>query len=178
MTARSSNSDEKRNFIRVETFLNLTVRQISDEEGTCLKARYAIDMIPFAMPHPHEVADKAINEWFLYLNAKLDVILSLLKHQQADISCELPRKVNISEGGMNFFHDVAFPNDSILEIKVMLPMFPPVFIIVYGKVVSCRKDNNGYQVGVSFLEMEEDIRDEIFRFVFKIQRDMLREKRG
>ncbi len=177
MTTRLESS-EKRNFIRVETFLTFTVRPVSQEEGRYLKARYAIDMIPFTMPHPHEVSDKAVNEWFLYLNAKLDVILSLLKHQQADIACELPRRVNISEGGMSFSHDDSFAQGSTVEIKMMLPMFPPVFLIVYGSVVSCRKENDGYQIGVSFHDMEEDIRDEIFRFVFKIQRDMLREKRG
>jgi len=52
-----------------------------------------------------------------------------------------------------------------------------VALYVYGEVVAADRRNDGYEIGLKFVAMDDEIRDEICRFVFERERQILREKR-
>jgi c-di-GMP-binding flagellar brake protein YcgR len=44
-------------------------------------------------------------------------------------------------------------------------------------VVNCEPKDKGYRVGLKFINIDEDVRDNIVKFVFHRQRQILRQKR-
>ncbi|PIY22809.1 MAG: hypothetical protein COZ12_02595, partial [Deltaproteobacteria bacterium CG_4_10_14_3_um_filter_60_8] len=110
------------------------------------------------------------------LNTKLDTILNLLTYEKDGIHALPFVKTNISGGGMSFASTRPYAEGDILELKMLLPMQPPVAMITYGEVTTVEKTDDSFTIGLIFTAIDEELRDEIIRFVFKTQRDMLREK--
>jgi c-di-GMP-binding flagellar brake protein YcgR len=79
---------------------------------------------------------------------------------------------------MDFFSDIDIPKGGIVEIKVILFSLPPVAIQIYGEVLKASKIRDQFRVALKFLPMDDHIRNEIVRFVFEKEREILREKRG
>jgi c-di-GMP-binding flagellar brake protein YcgR len=68
------------------------------------------------------------------------------------------------------------PGD-ILEIKVMLTMQNPLALFLYGEVVEASKHSPEFDTSVQFIAIADFIRDEVIRFVFEREREILRDKR-
>jgi c-di-GMP-binding flagellar brake protein YcgR len=60
---------------------------------------------------------------------------------------------------------------------MLLVLHNPVALIVYGKVIRVERQTTGYYVTVHFSTMDDAVRNEIVRFVFETEREMLRETR-
>jgi len=73
--------------------------------------------------------------------------------------------------------DSPYNKGDILELKTVLEAPSPVALYLYGEVLKCEKLNAGYRIAVQFINIEEDIRDHIVRFVFYRQRQILRQKK-
>ncbi len=166
-----------REFSRVDAKIPLDVRLVSDEELPIVKSKVAADTTISYLSPPPDHEDRLLSEWLKMLNDKLDSILMLLTFHREGFSTLPYRSVNISGGGMSFMWNQGFPKGSIIELKMLLPMFPPVAMYVYGELVSSEQKGAEFALAVKFVNIEEDIRDEIVRFVFKKQREALREKR-
>lgn len=124
-----------------------------------------------------DLEDKLLNDWLKMLNTKLDTLLNLMTFQREGISSLPFVQVNISAGGISFASKQWYNRGDVLEMKMMLPMIPPVALYLYGDVVKVEKQVNIYNIGVQFIEMDEEIADEIVKFVFRRQREILRDKR-
>lgn len=165
-----------REFSRVDAVIPLGVRLISSEEKPRIKARISGE-INFARPPLDEPADKALAEWIKMINSKLDYLINLWSFKRRRFSSLATTEVNISGGGMSFVSDLSYNKGDILELKAVLESPSPVALFLYGEVVKCEMINNAYRVAVKFINIEEDIRDYIIRFVFHRQRQLLRQKR-
>jgi c-di-GMP-binding flagellar brake protein YcgR len=86
-------------------------------------------------------------------------------------------KVNISGGGISFNAGKSFSPGEILEVKVMLSMQKPVALFLYGEVLEITKPHPEYDTFVQFIGIDDFVRDEVIRFVFETEREILREKR-
>ena len=103
----------------------------------------------------------------------------MLKEEGLDY--EYTKPVNISATGMRFnFRDEMKPGD-IVEMKMVLPTYPPVAILTYGEVVRTNKvpkdDGTIYETAVRFTEMTEEVREEIIQYTLKRQRDVIKGKK-
>jgi c-di-GMP-binding flagellar brake protein YcgR len=87
------------------------------------------------------------------------------------------KQVNISGGGMSFFSDTPYNIGDVIELKTVLENLYPVAMYLYGKVLSCEKIDGGYKIAVEFINIDEDIRDYIVRFVFHRQRQIIRQQK-
>lgn len=54
----------------------------------------------------------------------------------------------------------------------------PVVFCLYGEVMNIKKREYDYVTSVQFVAIDEVIRDEIVRFVFETEREVLRKQRG
>ncbi len=54
---------------------------------------------------------------------------------------------------------------------------PPVALFVYGEVVNVEQTAKGFMTATKFVAVDDDITDEIVKYVFKRQREILREQR-
>ncbi len=166
-----------RGFSRVDSYIPFEARLVPAEERATVKARTLGDM-PLVDPRVlPDLQDKVLGEWIKMLNAKLDAIINKLSSQKEGFGALPLAHVNISGGGLGFFSKERFSLADIVEAKLVLPMMPPVALFVYGEVVKVDQTAKGYMIATKFVAMEEEIADEIVKFVFKRQREILREQR-
>lgn len=165
-----------REFARVDTHIYLDVRLVTPEERPDIQSRISAQaFLPLLHPLPdHE--DKALSDWLKQLNLKLDTILNLLTHEKDGLHALPFVRTNISGGGLSIASTRQYAAGDILELKMMLPMQPPIAMITYGEVMTVEKKGDSFTIGLIFVAIDEELRDEIIHFVFKTQRDMLREK--
>ena len=166
-----------REFSRVDANIPLDARLVPAEERKSMRSKVSGDAIMAEFRALPDLQDKLLADWMKMLSTKLDAIINMLVFQREGFSSLPFKHVNISGGGLSFASKDRFNNGDIVEIKMMLPIMPPVALYIYGEVVKIETQVNGYMIAVKYIEMEEDIRDEIVKFVFKRQREILREKR-
>jgi len=171
--------NQRREYSRVAVSIPFEYRIVLPEEKLTVQARISGDNAKMEYrPFPGGGnSDPILEEWLKILNSKLDAILSLMKLQQ-DGCLGLPDKaVNISGGGMSFSVPEKIPFGEILEIKIVLTFQQPDVLSIYGEVVKVAPVNDGYFTAVNYVNMADVVRDEIVRFVFEREREILREKR-
>ena len=92
----------------------------------------------------------------------------------------IPQDVNISASGIRFITDTPYDVMDILEVGMILPMVPLLFIRLAAEVLRVktltRKDGEHYSVVARFIEMDQETKDDIVRYLFRRQREMLRRR--
>ncbi len=168
---------DRRQYARVDARLPLDVRLI-DKELRVAMASGVLDTVGFqGFQPPPEVGDELLAQWLKMLDAKLDAILRLLVSNRNGIFSLPYSRVNICGNGMRFSSPIPFSRGDLLEIKIVLPMAPPMNLLLYGEVVGVDPCENGDDIAVQFVDIDDRSREEIVRFVFEKQRDILRKKR-
>ncbi len=176
----TTNQDEKeykREYSRVDVYIPFEFKLINPEHRNALRARVAEESILAefkSLPNPD---DQLIAQWLQSINAKLDEIIRMMARQHGGFNCLNFAKVNISGGGMSLHTGKIFAPGDILELKVMLGIQNPVALFLYGEVVEAEKPRDEYDTSIKFINLDDYIRDEIIRFVFESEREILREKR-
>jgi hypothetical protein len=166
-----------REFSRVDAHIPFEVHLVPTDERHNIRSKISGETVLSEFQTLTDLEDKLLSDWLKMLNAKLDSIINMLTFQRDGFSSLPFVKVNISGGGLNFSSPDKHNIGDVLEIKMMLPMLPPVALYIYGEVVKVEKQINSFNTAVKFIAMDEEIRDEIVKFVFKKQREILREKR-
>jgi hypothetical protein len=169
----------RREFSRVDAYLPFDYRIIADEEKEHIQARILgytaapeLRQLPELSDHDYIIA-----EWLKVLNLKLDMVIRLITLQHEGY-LGLPNKVvNISGGGMSFLLPQAVALGTTLEIKLMLTRNQPVAMCIYGDVTKSIPRDKSYFTAIRFVHMDVSVRDEIIRFVFEREREIIREKR-
>jgi len=173
----SEDRENKREYSRVEACIPLEYRLVPRGFEETMRARVAGQSVLAefkSLPNPD---DQLIAQWLQSINAKLTEIIRLLTLQRDGFHCLNMAKVNISGGGMSFNTGKSFTTGDILEIKVMLGIQMPAALFLYGEVIDTATSQTEYDTSVEFINIDDFVRDEIIRFVFETEREILREKR-
>jgi c-di-GMP-binding flagellar brake protein YcgR len=171
---------QRREYSRVEAYIPFEYRVVADDEKNHIQARISGDTV---MTESRSIPDMGdcdhiLGEWLKILNAKLDTVIRLITIQHEGY-LGLPYKaVNISGGGISFTLPQAIPLGLILEIKLMLTWNEPIAMFVYGEVTKSEQRADGYLIAVRYVHMDPTVRDEIIRFVFEKEREIIRGKRS
>jgi hypothetical protein len=169
--------DNKREFSRVDAFIPLEYRLIKPERQDAVRSRMASESVLAefkSLPNPD---DQLMAQWLQSINAKLDEIIRMLTLQHDGFDRLNISKVNISGGGMSINTGESFSPGDVLEIKVMLGQQTPLALFLYGEVIEVTIPHPEYDTSVQFINIDDFVRDEIIRFVFETEREILREKR-
>jgi len=179
MTSDDSITMNRREYTRVYAYIPMAYRLISKDEHPVVHSRISGNIaIPDCSMMP-EVEEPLLNEWLRVINTKLDSIIRLITIQ-SDGFQSLPFKaVHISGNGINFTTQTPFQPGDILEMKVILSsgQTAGLYLYLYGEVIKAEKQTSGYVTVLSYVKIDDKIRDEIVRFVFEKEREILREKR-
>lgn len=170
--------NDKREYARVTAYLPFEVRLVAGKERECLKPRISGVAVLSDFTKPPEPEDKLLAQWLNLINAKLDSIISSLSVEREGFSSLTFHTLTISGSGMGFSSRIKYSTGDFLEIKILLYMYPHVALYLYGEVVNSNQENDSFYTSVRFIEMTDDIRDEIIKFVFRRQREILSAKRG
>jgi hypothetical protein len=173
------NDDNKRNYSRINTALPFQARQITSDNRDELKCRVSRGDMVLDNSIPPEIEDESLNMWLNMINAKLDYLISRDPPQNEDSLFMTFEPLNVSGSGMMIKTTEEFQKGDILEIKMVLQSYPPKVLYLYGEVVRI-EGNPLYpgvkNVGLNFLNINEEVRNEIIRFDFKKHRERLKKK--
>jgi hypothetical protein len=166
-----------REYSRVDGYLPIDIRIVPEEERLTVRSRTSLEnaLTEYGdLPEPHE---KALADCLRILNAKLDTIIKLLAFQARGYCALKHEEVNISAGGLSTFAVGDFHTDEIVEIRLILPTAPYVVFYIYGSVVGIEEIEGRQLISAEFTLIDEDIREQIVKYVFERQREILRQKR-
>ncbi|KJR42678.1 Type IV pilus assembly PilZ domain protein [Candidatus Magnetoovum chiemensis] len=174
---------EPKEFFRVEDALPLIVKkvQVGVIKGRII-TEYGLN-IPDLIAYGEDVPDETINpilwKMLINLNVKLGLLLDRVTLGSEGLTSASYKNVELSASGIRAIVDEEFNKDDKVEIKMLLPVSPPIGIVVYGIVVWSKKMEDGnYAVAISYAEIEENVREELIQYTLKRQREILRKQRG
>lgn len=166
----------RREYSRVNAHLLFGVRAVPPDEREGVWAKVS-NQAPVELGGMPEIQDEALADWLKAMNRKLDLLLNMMTQQKEGFSSLPMKQVNISGGGLSFSSREPYNKGDVLEMKMVLPLPVPVSVIVYGDVVAADKRDELFEIGVKFAAMDDEIREEICKFVFHRERQIIREKR-
>jgi hypothetical protein len=179
MGGRMISTTNRREYTRVYAYIPMTYRLVPNDEHTVIRSRISTNMIIPDYSLLPEVEEPLLSEWLRVINTKLDSIIRLISIQSEGFQSLPFKAVHISGNGINFTTKEPFQSGDILEMKVVLSsgQSSTLHLYLYGEVVKTEEQTSGYVTALSFIKLDDKIRDEIVRFVFEKEREILREKR-
>jgi c-di-GMP-binding flagellar brake protein YcgR len=167
-----------REYARVSAFLPIRIRPVLEEERQSLRSRIVVESALTEHRDMPEIEDEVLSACLQILNSKLDSIIRLLASPSNNHGLLDFTRVNISAGGLSTSSSECYALDDLVEIRLMLPGAPFTVLYVYGKVVGCEVTDEKFGLCIEFTEIDDDIRDQIEKYVFHKQREILRKKRS
>lgn len=120
--------------------------------------------------------NRALGSYLRYMDEKIDIIAKYAVSHDQQISQK--ESVNLSEGGISFYHSSAMELESYLHLIIVL--FPNyATIATIGIVKSCEKIDDQptiYRIGVEFEVLQEPDRKQIVRHIRRLQSREIREQ--
>jgi c-di-GMP-binding flagellar brake protein YcgR len=168
----------RREYTRIDVYIPFEYRLVSDDERRKIRPRISgevmlanFNVLPPLENHPEM---ESLN----LLNKKLDTIIQMFTLQNEGFH-SLPLKfITLSGSGLQFSSQQYFSLGSILEFKMILTLYHPIAIYVYGEVVRIGSQSSGHFINVRFTEITDAIRDTIIRFIFEKERKILTQSKG
>lgn len=170
---------EKREYFRIDDSIQIVAKKMKDT-GVMRRSRifagYGINISEELTP------DESINPvlWKMLadIQTKLSLILERLNPDTESLLNVESQSVNMSAAGICFEMDEEVKKGDLLEIKMLLPLYPPVGMATYGRVIRAVDTGKGqYKIAASFADIEDDIKDEIIQYTLNRQRDIMKRQR-
>jgi len=126
--------------------------------------------------------DTHVNQGLWEINRKLDLLIHMfLADDFKALMNSTPKDVNISASGIRFIADRSHDMGDVIEIRLILPTVPLLFVRMLGEVirqkaVTSTPQTERYAVAVRFLKVDPETREDIIRYLFRRQREVLRKR--
>lgn len=119
-------------------------------------------------------SDKLMDE-ISDIKAKLDYIINHFIMEKEGLGNPEKKYVNISASGIRFTVDHPVKINDVMEVKLLLPTYPPVAVFAYGEVKRVRDIGNGkHEVAIEYVNMSESVRNEIIQYTLSYQRETIK----
>ena len=173
---------ERRNYFRVNDVLPIVAKKIESLAGkksrvlsgyfSGLGTLSCVEDITNGLWNPKLV--KMLSD----MNSKLDLILDRLFGDTEETASAEAKEVTLSVSGMCFITQNKFDLGDLMEVKIFLPIHPPVWIVIYGNITrSDEVDNCGHEIAIQFNEIEDEVRDILSYYTIKRQRELIMKQR-
>jgi len=124
---------------------------------------------------PENEKDAGLYSMIAEIKTKLDFIINHLMLDKEGLVQQEKKYVNLSASGIRFTVDHPVPAGEIMEIKLLLPTYPPVAVFAYGEVKRVKDlGENKHEISLEYLNMDESIRNEIIQYTLSHQRETIR----
>jgi len=166
---------EKREYFRVEDVIQLSIKRMPRSQPIPLARQvcYPYNMPEFAY-RPEKAGNEELFRLLLSISQKLDLILNYICIEKAGFGDMAYYNINLSAGGISIQTNEVYEIGEKLEIKLVLPTIPPTYLVCYGEVI--RKEDSEIEknkVAIQFINIPEDVRTAIVRYVLNKQRQLL-----
>ncbi|WP_435549301.1 PilZ domain-containing protein [Desulfobacterium sp. N47] len=128
--------------------------------------------------------DDALVKFLFKMDEKLDSILSRLSINEARseaLNSSLSNQGicnNISASGISIVTSGSASIGQIVHVNINLFKLPPVFIDTYGEIIRVtgfhENDISMYDLGIKFIDLDEQDKEKIITYVFSKQRKAIR----
>jgi hypothetical protein len=188
-------TEERRGFFRIDDEVNLFYKKIdeqlvaephhvSDNILNSCSLSTALEMVSQEsglLLHRIEKSLPDVADYLRLLESKIDLLAQAAMMQGFQFKESDTRNINISATGMAFNCEDAFKQGDYLEIKMLLVSSMTV-IVTYGKVVYSKNNQSKdsqypYFVGVDFIDMKDEDRELLIKYVVKKQLQQIRDKK-
>ncbi|MCG6553474.1 MAG: PilZ domain-containing protein [Candidatus Magnetominusculus sp. LBB02] len=75
------------------------------------------------------------------------------------------KQINLSGSGVRFLCDTKCNVKDLVELRIVLPVEPPIPIYIYAEVVRVLESDGGFAAGAEFIAVSDEIRRDIVQFV-------------
>ncbi len=194
MKNKSVSASDRRRFFRIDDTVNIFYRVV--DEQTALNSSElnedllsscslvtALDVLEqesrmslhWLEKHQPEVAD-----YLKVINSKVNLLAQAVLKQGQDFSDSSLCETNISASGLSLGVETPIEEGKYLEIKLLLTSTLAV-IVLYGKVVYCKKNNEPegkpYQIAIDYVNLRESDREILIKHIVKRQMQQIRESK-
>jgi hypothetical protein len=186
-----TSEDGARIYVRVDGYLPLDYGVVTEDEETFNRMKGCNSPYDFFTKLDVDVKeielegnekDRAFAKLLLNLDRKMNLIISSLIEGKGSLDLPKVRRVNISASGARFSTDDRVEIGTKLWIKIFLSIYPfsPLYLI--GEVQRSVKepvkgDESAYMTAIKYVNLNEDERDRIIRYVLSNQREVLKAQR-
>jgi c-di-GMP-binding flagellar brake protein YcgR len=166
---------ERREYFRVRDVLQLSIKKLPPF-SVLPSARFVGYPSTFSpdVNIASEDVDPFIVRQFQAIHQKLDVILEYLCLDKLGFTEMGYYEVDISAGGMRIVTSEQFEEGDNVEVRLVLPTAPPLYLICYGIIKRCANCTLRSEVALEFVNMSEDVRSLIMKYVMQKQRQEIR----
>ena len=121
-------------------------------------------------------------DFLIQIEDKLDRVLKLLARQErCDEGLFWGQGLDISGSGMRITCDKVVKPGQILDVSFRISRYPVVSLQVFGEVARVRPvqddDKQRHEIALEFLDLDDDYKEWIISYVFKIQREAIRREK-
>ena len=201
MNNKNENSVENRNSVRIPDSFTINYNIVTQKEydkkasfyisrrtaNRSASRRNEADIFSFDWSHIEDEVDfdPVLVKILFYLDRKIDVVLSnqekiLKKFDTGDDEQDVAASgecIDISGSGVNLRVSEKIHEEDLLELTIEPPINPPIQIILLAKPTricpSKDKENNDFEVSLTFTAINEDDREELIKYIFQRQRELL-----
>jgi hypothetical protein len=181
--------DEQRSYFRVDDILSVVVNPVHidkekmEEFRESIVSSKAFSLVNVAESSEHiveEISPDVQENNKLYsmvaeIKTKLDFIINHFILEKEGFDQSDKKFVNISASGIRFTVNYPVSINDIMEIKLLLPAYPPVVVFAYGEVKRVDAlDENTYEVALEYINMGDSVRNEIIQYTLTHQRETIR----
>lgn len=141
-----------------------------------IRGRYGGPEVPDLSGRKSSYLDQRL--WMI--DRKLDVLIHMAFSDDFKDLMRTPLKdVNISASGMRFISEEPYEMGDLLEIRIILPLMSLLVVRLVGEVIrqkplSSTPEKSRYAVAVRFHKVDAETREDIIRYLFRRQREILR----
>ncbi len=190
---KGSAGDDKRSYFRIDDVIPLVAVPVEIEDVKCEELVSKItsskafslagagespanDANETAMTtHFEKSGTDKLNEEIADIKAKLDYIINHFIVEKEGLANPEKKVVNISASGIRFVVNHPVEVNDVMELKLMLPTYPPVAVFVHGEVKRVIPlDGNKYDIAIEYLNVSDSVRNEIIQYTLSHQRESIR----
>ncbi|MEC4889522.1 MAG: PilZ domain-containing protein [Nitrospira sp.] len=185
----AADTDERREWIRIDDHLLLEYRLVSDPPDAPPPGLSPVteEMVSAAINKPTAdllarsgelLAESTLLPWMMKIDWLMEVLLKAIAHTQPNsIAIARLTAVNISGGGISFASTRMFREDDHLALKIILPPFTPVHTVAKVIRAAPLPQNQGCDLATEFVDLSADNQEHIIRHIIHLQAERLRARR-
>jgi len=198
---KNENSAESRNSVRIPDYFtiyyNVVTQKEYDKNAPLYISRRTVnrpglrknegELFSFDWSHIEGEVDfdPVLVKILFYLDQKIDKVIAnqekiIEKFDTVEEVKDLSAAgecIDISGSGVSMIISKKLNPGSLLELRIDPPTNPPIQIILLGKLSricqSKDRENNGFEVSVTFTAINEDDREALIKYIFQRQRELI-----
>ncbi len=177
---------EKRDYFRIDDVIPVIANPVGEDKLQYISRSLSLSDMPSTHTPkdvPADIADSLnslkLSELMMEIKVKLDFLINHFLFEREGLLSAQKKHVNMSASGIRFTVEHPVKVKDILEVKLLLPTYPPVAVFAYGEVKRVRiLENNKYDVSLQYLNMAEKVRDDIIQYILTRQREIMKTRKN